>query len=455
MSPSSTSTNTSTSTMELEHLILNDLNTQNGEMPQHTLTWDDTTKQKIKTVQILQSSNITCIPAKAFKGCLTLELVNIEKNDGDGDGGRDGDGSDGGSSSNLTAIGRGAFLSCKSLESITFPPTVTTIGDFAFRNCQSLKSIVIPKGVMTIKAGTFCGCKSLQSVQIPNNMKRIGRYAFAGCRSLRSVHIPTGVTTIAECAFRECLQLQSICIPDSVINIGIYAFWSCKSLQSIHVPNTESNIGERDFRRCVQLHQRLTDGLNYHPDIETWLHQRFNGLPIHHACYYANDTQTAVDHLSTLVLGNHQALATIDAMGMTSLHILCCNPFISIEMVRVIVEKKEEASILLAQADVTGSTPLQLFLRCKGFRLLGDEEQEQEQEKLMPSSIYDLLEMGISGEDLSILFALNNNDNRQIELSLRQDKRTGLFSFMSAATLPTCGLDVVYTLAMNDFSIIL
>ncbi len=151
-------------------------------------------------------------------------------------------------------------------------------------------------------------------------------------------------------------------------------------------------------------------------------------------------------------------------MGMTPLHILCCNPHITAEMVRVIVgEKEEDASALLTHTDVTGSTPLQLFMRCRGYE---QEEEEEEEDKYDPwnlfgadeeeveslPSLFDLLEKGISGEDLSILFALN--DNQQIELSLNQDEETCLFPFMSAAVLPGCGLDVVYTLAMNNLDVI-
>ncbi len=227
-----------------------------------------------------------------------------------------------------------------------------------------------------------------------------------------------------------------------------------------------------------------TYGTNYHPDTATWLRQRFDNLPIHQACYYVNDdTQSAVDHLSTIVQQNKQALVATDAMGMTPLHILCCNPHITAEMVRVIVgEKEEDASALLTHTDVTGNTPLQLFMRCRGYLPVDADEEVKSMPSLfdllmgilqlfmrymgylleyvhvnaddtesMPS-LHDLLEKGVSGEDLAILFALN--DNQQIDMS-GQNEETGLFPFMSAAVLPGCGLDVVYTLAMNDFSMIL
>ncbi len=374
-------------------------------------------KTTIETVRIRNGDYNNCIPERAFNGYSSLESVQIE----DG--------------TNITTIEKDAFHGCSSLQSINIPIGVTTIGDHAFSRCSSLLSIDIPIGVTTI-----------------------GESAFWGCSSLKSITIPIGVTTIGAGAFSHCFSLRSIDIPNSVTFIGWEAFSHCNLLQSIHIPNTVEYIGWFVVSYCFTLEQRLKNGTNYHRFTDAWLSQRFDNLPIHQACYYANDdAQSAVDHLSKVIQENKQALVATDAMGMTPLHILCCNPNINAEMVRVIVEKEEEedASALLTHTDVTGCTPLQLFLWCRGY-LLGDRKQlklfrAEEVESIMPS-LCDLLEKGISGEDLSILFALN--DNEQIDMSLNQDEETGLFPFMSAAVLPGCGLDVVYTLAMNNLDVI-
>ena len=63
----------------------------------------------------------------------------------------------------------------------------------------------------------------------------------------------------------------------------------------------------------------------------------------------------------------------------------------------------------------------------------------------MPS-LRHLLESGIKGEDFNILLFFDNN--QEIDLS-SQDETTGLLPYMSAATLPTCGLDLLYLMAMN------
>ncbi len=269
-----------------------------------------------------------------------------------------------------------------------------------------------------------CSHHSLKLIDIPNSVKTIGWLTFDGCSSLRSINMPIGVKKIER-----------------------YAFGYCKLLQSIHIPNTVETVENRAFYGCDTLEDRLESGANYHWDTETWLRQRFDNLPIHEACYYANDdTQSAVDHLSTIVQQNKQVLAATDAMGMTPLHILCCNPHITAEMVRVIVEQGEPS--LLIETDVTGNTPLQLFMRCRGYLPVDADEGVES----MPS-LNDLLKMGISGEDLAVLIVLNENQEFRTCLYSKDDS-TNLFPFMTAASLSSCGLDVVYTLAMKNLNAI-
>ena len=73
--------------------------------------------------------------------------------------------------------------------------------------------------------------------------------------------MPDGLTTIKQCAFRNCELLRSIIIPDTVTTIDPDAFNECNKLQ-----------------------QRQVDHPNYHLNTITWLHQRFNNLPIHRDC---------------------------------------------------------------------------------------------------------------------------------------------------------------------------
>ncbi len=265
---------------------------------------------------------------------------------------------------------------------------------------------------------------------------------------MTSIDIPNGVISIGIFAFSNCTSLISVRIPNSVTIIRYEAFCHCSSLRSIHVPNTVTNIEYQGFGDCNKMEQRQTNGTNYDTNINTWLRQRFDNLPIHHACYYANDSESALHLLSNLIRNNEQTLAATDAMGMTPLHILCCNLRATVEMVQVIVENDPS---LLTRTDVTECTPLQLFLKCR--RPPGGTTCSRQQQEKIPTSFRNLLDMGISGEDVAILLILN--DNPEFLMSLRsKDDSTNLFPFMTAATLSYCGLDVVHNLAMKSLDVI-
>ena len=91
------------------------------------------------------------------------------------------------------------------------------------------KEYVVREGTEVICDGTFSSCKYLQSITIPNSVTKIGDYAFEKCYSLQSVTIPNSVTSIGHNAFDSCESLQSITIP-YVTKIGYYAFYGCTHL---------------------------------------------------------------------------------------------------------------------------------------------------------------------------------------------------------------------------------
>ena len=122
------------------------------------------------------------------------------------------------------------------------------------------KDTVIPDNIKNIGAGAFIGCKSLESVVIPDGVTSIGGSAFKGCTSLASVIIPDSVTSIGGSAFKGCTSLTSVTIPDSVTSIGLSAFEGCTSLASVVIPNGVTSISEDTFQGCTSLTIYVREG---------------------------------------------------------------------------------------------------------------------------------------------------------------------------------------------------
>lgn len=87
----------------------------------------------------------------------------------------------------VTSIGKNAFFSCKSLQSITIYDSVKSIGFGTFMFCESLTSITIPDSVKVIADMVFFRCEKLTEITIPNSIKSIGYGAFENCVSLKTI----------------------------------------------------------------------------------------------------------------------------------------------------------------------------------------------------------------------------------------------------------------------------
>lgn len=97
---------------------------------------------------------------------------------------------------------KGAFSSC-SLDSINLPSNLEfrEIGRGVFMFCEKLSSISIPEGVIAIDNMAFLGCEKLVSVNLPNSLEIIGEVSFAQCNSLEQIYIPANVREIDPIAF--------------------------------------------------------------------------------------------------------------------------------------------------------------------------------------------------------------------------------------------------------------
>lgn len=99
--------------------------------------------------------------------------------------------------SGVTSIGQDAFMSCKSLSSVSLPSTIKKIGDSAFSSCDSLTEITIPEGVTEIIGSAFWSCDSLKCITLPSTLKIISATAFDHTISLKEILFPNGSNLIS------------------------------------------------------------------------------------------------------------------------------------------------------------------------------------------------------------------------------------------------------------------
>lgn len=126
----------------------------------------NTTNQKAPWIQkgldarsVRIGENIGAIGSCAFAGMENITEVIFEDN------------------LNVTSIGWGAFLNCRSLSNISLPPSVRLIGTVAFANCSGLNSIRIPDKCV-VQDQAFLNCTGVRSISVSPTAS-LGQYVFA------------------------------------------------------------------------------------------------------------------------------------------------------------------------------------------------------------------------------------------------------------------------------------
>lgn len=171
-----------------------------------------------------------------------------------------------------TCVGYEAFINCKSLTSITVPPSVTYVDFDAFYGCNSLTAVHITdlaawcgiefqdQGLSSSSNPLFYAHhlylddKKVTDLVIPEGVTSIGDFAFDYCTDLTSVTIPDGVTNIGSCAFRGCEKLTNVAIPPSVATIGSLAFIWCKKMETVHISDLAAWCGISFYRTANPLY---------------------------------------------------------------------------------------------------------------------------------------------------------------------------------------------------------
>ena len=392
--------------------------------------------RKIKSISIPNS--VTKMGNRAFEHCRSLQSIKISN------------------TSSITIIPPYSFHYCRNLQKIELPDALTEIGDCAFHNCVRLTSIIIPKSVRKIGHSAFYSNKVLHSISIPDGVTKIETDTFANCSALRSIIIPSSVKEIGAYAFSFCRSLYYVYIPTLIESIREGAFLGCWSLRCIVLPPQMSNLSGDVFENCEALFGRRHRD---HHSTEHWLRMRFDNLPLHEACY---DPNLTLERLSSLLI-NYDHIMTEswkDDMDMTALHILCCNPNATPQMIRVLKQARPQE---VDCTNISGSLPLGIFLMSKNIL---------SQKELEISPMDHFTEWTHQRHALSLdILSLVDHDRPPVEpnqimeallaFGLKGNVLDGLLEFLpekdfcvslivTAASKPQCGLDALFLLAMKQ-----
>jgi hypothetical protein len=148
-------------------------------------------------------------------------------------------------------IGSGAFHSCRQLNSVNIPNTVTNIADYAFYT-SGLTNLSIPGPVNSIGNSAFAYCPFLSTVQLGTGIVTIGDGAFISARLLTSLVIPDSVKVIGDQTFYDLISLTNLVIGSQVFSIGWGAF-DGDAMTSVIIPASVTNIGIGAFEFCNNL----------------------------------------------------------------------------------------------------------------------------------------------------------------------------------------------------------
>lgn len=136
----------------------------------------------------------------------------------------------------------------KSLRHITVSGSAS-IPDRAFASCEYITKINLSEGVESIGVRAFYSCRSLESVVLPNSLTAIKDDAFFACESMKSIDFGTGLEEIGMQAFFACSSLDNVKLPDKVTELKSSTFALCSSLTNVDL-NKVTKIGQDAFLNC-------------------------------------------------------------------------------------------------------------------------------------------------------------------------------------------------------------
>ena len=134
-------------------------------------------------------------------------------------------------SPNLTAIPAGMFNGCSNLTTVELSDALTSIGNNAFAG-TAISSFKIPASLEGLSDGVFKGCTSLTTVDFSacNSFKKLGASVFEDCSKLTAVSLPDTLQSIGNFAFKNSGLSGDFVIGKNVASLGYNPFIGCKGI---------------------------------------------------------------------------------------------------------------------------------------------------------------------------------------------------------------------------------
>lgn len=195
--------------------------------------FEDITKIKEVTIDGIDVK----ITANTFKGCSSLEIVNMTNNA-------------------VRSIGESAFEDCTNLKTINLSSSLTTIEANVFKNTSSLTQIALPYSLRSIGDSAF-ESSGITSVDMGvTRVSSIGKNAFKNAKDLVETKFSSSLKDIGNSAF-EGTGISSVVITSrSLSNIGVSTFKDCKELTEFKLTASKCllrSVPESIFENCTSL----------------------------------------------------------------------------------------------------------------------------------------------------------------------------------------------------------
>ena len=131
------------------------------------------------------------------------------------------------------------------IQYVQFPVEDITIGSYAFCDCTQLAYVYnyADVSVSAIGRGAFQGCSSLEYFYVPKGCTEIGADAFSGCTAMTYFIYDENLSAIGANALAQCSALESVLLPDGLTEAGASLFSGCTALREVWIMNEACTLG--------------------------------------------------------------------------------------------------------------------------------------------------------------------------------------------------------------------